>query len=147
MTRFVVDASVAIKWVVTETGTQEALALLRGAVLVVPDLLPSECANVLWKKVRRGELTSDEAIMSARILQRADIEVYPTRQLLDEATALAIELDHPAYDCVYLSLARSLDCPFVSTDERFLRKLRQAGEGPPSDIALSLRDAAARLDG
>jgi predicted nucleic acid-binding protein len=51
---FVIDASVAIKWVVRETGTQEALSL-RQHRLVAPDLLVAECANILWKKVRRKE--------------------------------------------------------------------------------------------
>ena len=45
-----IDASVAIKWVVQEVGTQEALAL-RSNALLAPDLLILECANTLWKKV------------------------------------------------------------------------------------------------
>jgi predicted nucleic acid-binding protein len=50
----VIDASIAIKWVIEEEGTKEALAL-RNQALVAPDLLIAECANVLWKKVRRRE--------------------------------------------------------------------------------------------
>ena len=56
MSVFVVDASFAIKWVVDEAHTTQAL-LLRRHRLIAPDLLIAECANVLWKKVRRGELT------------------------------------------------------------------------------------------
>ncbi len=51
MTTLVVDASVVIKWVIEETGTQDALALRRHRLLA-PDLLIPECANILWKKVR-----------------------------------------------------------------------------------------------
>jgi len=46
-----IDASIAIKWVIEETGTQEALALRECARLIAPDLLIPECANILWKKV------------------------------------------------------------------------------------------------
>jgi hypothetical protein len=48
----VIDASIAIKWVIEEEGTKEALAL-RSRALSAPDLLIAECANILWKKVRR----------------------------------------------------------------------------------------------
>jgi predicted nucleic acid-binding protein len=52
VTPFVIDASVAIKWLVDEPGTAAALSLRRHRLLA-PDLLIAECANVLWKKVRR----------------------------------------------------------------------------------------------
>jgi predicted nucleic acid-binding protein len=48
MTDLVVDASVAIKWVIEESGTPQALSLRRHR-LFAPDLLMTECANVLWK--------------------------------------------------------------------------------------------------
>jgi predicted nucleic acid-binding protein len=44
---FVVDASVAIKWVIEEDGTPEALALYQRAKLIAPELLVPECANIL----------------------------------------------------------------------------------------------------
>jgi len=49
----VIDASVAVKWVVEENGTPEVLALRQRARLIAPELLVAECANILWKKVRR----------------------------------------------------------------------------------------------
>ncbi len=48
MKEFVIDASVAVKWVVQEAGTPDALAL-RKAKLAAPDLIIPECANILWK--------------------------------------------------------------------------------------------------
>jgi predicted nucleic acid-binding protein len=121
VTTWVIDASVAIKWVVDEPGTEQAL-LLRRDRLVAPDLLVPECANILWKKVRRGELSGAEAILAARLLQRAEIELEPTRGLLESATKLAIALDHPAYDCIYLALAEALSCAMVTADEQLYRK-------------------------
>lgn len=126
MIDFVVDSSVAIKWVVEEPGSKEALALFRHR-LYAPELLIAECANVLWKKARRNELTKDEALLCARLLQRADIDLSPMRPLLDSATRLALALDHPAYDCVYLALADSLSCDLVTADARLVAKARAAG--------------------
>ena len=123
MNTLVIDASIAIKWVIEEEGTPQALALRRKAKLLAPELLVAECANILWKKARRNELSREEALLAARLLQTAAIELVPTRSLLAAATRIAIELDHPAYDCLYLALAIENDCRFVTADERFLRKL------------------------
>jgi predicted nucleic acid-binding protein len=124
--RLVVDASVAIKLVIGEPDSEAAVALYRSARLIAPDLITAECANILWKKVRRSELHPDEAALAARLLQAADIELAPMRALLAEATELAVALDHPAYDCVYLALARAEDCPFVTADAALVRRVGQA---------------------
>jgi predicted nucleic acid-binding protein len=126
MTDLVVDASVAIKWVIEEPGTREALSLRRHR-LFAPDLLVAECANILWKKTRRNELTLQEALLAARLLQRADIELLPMLALLEPATRLAIAMDHPAYDCAYLALAEDLSCDLVTADQRLCTKALPAG--------------------
>ncbi len=123
MNTFVVDASIAVKWVVEEVGTPEALALRQRAKLIAPDLLVPECANILWKKVQRDELLKAEALFAARLLQSAEVELLPMRSLFETATRMSIEIDHPAYDCVYLALAAERNCQFVTADEQFLRKL------------------------
>jgi predicted nucleic acid-binding protein len=121
----VIDASVAVKWVIDESGTPEALLLRGQGRLIAPELLVAECANVLWKKVQRKELSQDEALLAARLLQSAEIELMPTRSLLEAATRLSIDLGHPAYDCLYLALAVESDCCFVTADESFVRKVAQ----------------------
>lgn len=127
--RFVIDASVAIKWVVGEPNSDRAV-LLRRKQLFAPDLLIAECANILWKKVRRSELSGAEAILAARLLQRADIQLEPMRRLLEPATRLSLALDHPAYDCTYLALAETLSCAMVTADERLYRKVASGDFGP-----------------
>jgi predicted nucleic acid-binding protein len=139
MSVLVIDASIAIKWLVEERGTEAALSLRRTGRLIAPDLLIAECANVLWKKVRRHELTVEQALYAANLLQHAELELLPTRSLLADAAAIAINLDHPAYDCVYIALAAANDCRFVTADEALVRKLR--GNPVLSERVLSLTDA------
>jgi predicted nucleic acid-binding protein len=139
---FVVDASVVIKWVVEEDGTAAALAVRRRAALSAPELLIPECANILWKKTQRGEMTKETALLAARLLERAEIELCPTRMLLEPATRLAIELDHSAYDCLYLALAVERGCQFVTADERIIRKIHQGKRSGPPLRAISLAEAA-----
>lgn len=141
MSTLVVDASIAVKWVVEEEGTQQALTLRRQAKLIAPDLLIAECANILWKKVQRDELSKEEAFLAARLLQAAEIELLPTRSSMEAAIRLATELDHPAYDCIYLALAIDNACKFVTADERLLRKLDQGGHEAVRARVISLTDA------
>jgi predicted nucleic acid-binding protein len=142
VTTLVVDASIVVKWVVEEEGTLQALALRGRAKLIAPELLVAECANILWKKARRNELSRDEALLAARLLQAADIELLPTRSLLEAATRIAIELDHPAYDCLYFALAVEKGCQFVTADERLLHKLDQRRPRLLRGRAISLMKAA-----
>ncbi len=139
MTAFVVDASIAVKWVIEEDGTPQALALRRRAKLIAPELLVAECANILWKKVRRRELSKDEAVLASRLLQAAEIELQSTRSLLEPATRIAIELEHPAHDCVYIALAVANGCQFITADESLVHKLDQSRQQVLCDRVVSLR--------
>ena len=141
MNTLVIDASIAVKWVVEEHNTPEALTLRQKAKLIAPELLVAECANILWKKVKREELLKQEALLAARLLQGAEIELLPTRSLFEAATRMSIEIDHPPYDCLYLALAVEKECPFVTADERFLRKLQQGRQHKLRGRAISLIEA------
>jgi predicted nucleic acid-binding protein len=118
--------------VVDEDGTPVALALRQRAKLIAPELLVAECANLLWKKVQRDELLKEEALLAARLFQGAEIELRPLRSLFETATRMSIDINRPAYDCVYLALAANSKCQFVTAGERFLRK---ASSGPTSNIS------------
>lgn len=125
MTAHIVDASVAIKWVVAETGTSEALKLL-GHRLIAPALLQVECANILWKKVKRGEMSAREGGIAVRLLTGFGIELCAHEPDLSRVLELAVALDHPAYDCVYLALAEARGVPLVTADMRLIRVVQTA---------------------
>jgi predicted nucleic acid-binding protein len=120
LTALVIDASVAVKWVVEEEGSEEAAALAHQD-LVAPELIHPECANVLWAKTRRGELAGQEAPERLHLLLKAPLRLVPTREVLDLALELALELEHPVYDCVYLALALARETSLVTADDRFVR--------------------------
>ena len=68
----IVDASVAIKWVIPESGTAAAIAL-RSERIAAPDIWIAECANALWRHVRLKEMTESEAIKLLARLRSADV--------------------------------------------------------------------------
>ena len=124
----VVDASVAVKWVVAEAGSADAGELLDGRPLLAPELILPECANILWKKAMRGEISADEADLAANLLARMDVELIGHRHLMSIAVSLALEIGHPAYDCAYLALALDRGVPMITADGRFTRVIAANGK-------------------
>jgi predicted nucleic acid-binding protein len=119
VSRYVVDASVAVKWFVPEVHSREAEVLLGPAhVLLAPDLLYAEVGNALWKKTRRGELRPDEARLVLGGLRRVALQLTPTHVLVEAALDVALRADCTVYDGVYLALAVHHDCPLVTADRR-----------------------------
>lgn len=141
-TCYVVDASVAIKWVVEEAGTPQALRLATNHPLVAPDLILAECANILWKKVRRRELSEAEGRFAGLLIEGSDLQLRDMLPLWLSALQLAIELDHPAYDCLYLALALREGLHLVTADEAFVRKLRQSKVTRTATLAIPLSELA-----
>ncbi|RWA81793.1 type II toxin-antitoxin system VapC family toxin [Mesorhizobium sp.] len=134
----VIDASIAVKWVVEEDGTPLALGLRHGHRFAAPELLTVECANIFWKKVQRGELSREEAKLAANLLERSDIELFGMRGLLAKATELATDIGHPAYDCMYICLAMSRNWRFVTADERLTRVLNQKAPREMANLCVTL---------
>lgn len=141
MSRFVIDASVAIKWLALEPDSGLANALYVGHGLVAPELLAVECANILWKKNRRGEIVSGAYEECLLELEALVVDLIPMRDMVALAGRFARDLDHPAYDCAYLALAADQSLPFVTADVSLIRKLSAARFSEAT--VLSLAEAAA----
>ena len=118
----VVDTSVVLKWYVEEPESDRAEALI-GGELVAPDLILVEVANALWKKVMKGEITSDHARGVLPQLSQA-VVLHPAAELAEPALEAALELRHPVYDGLFLALANELDAVLVTADRRLINACR-----------------------
>ena len=121
----VVDASVVTKWVLAEDGSDRANALRDAPRLIAPSLLAAEVGNALWKAVRRGDLTREDAIATLRSLLGPFDDLVPGEALHTRALELAIDLRHPIYDCFYLALAERENTPLVTADSRLLDAVKE----------------------
>jgi predicted nucleic acid-binding protein len=124
--RIVVDGSVALKWVLSETGSDTADALL-DQDLMAPVLWLTEAANALWRRARIGDITAAQAIVRLSDLRKAPVGSLAMEPYLERALEIAIELGHPVYDCLYLALALHYDTHVVTADRRFASVASRAG--------------------
>jgi predicted nucleic acid-binding protein len=121
---FVVDASVVIKWFVPEIHSDAARRLLeQDHQYFAPDLVFAETTNAVWKKVRRGELSSRQGHRLVSDLEIIAVETIPCRTLANDAHALAIATGRSVYDALYLALAVRLDTRMITADERLASAL------------------------
>jgi predicted nucleic acid-binding protein len=119
---YVIDASVVIKWFLPENQSDAARRLLSAPhEYFAPDLLFSEVGNVIWKKVRRGELTSEQGERLAADISTVAVETVPTRGLMIDACALATTTGLSVYDSMYLALAVRLKTEMITADDRLGR--------------------------
>ena len=123
----VIDASVALKWVLDEPGQEAADALL-DEELVAPALWLVEAANALWRRALRGELSEQEAKERLAELGNAPVASSAIEDDLFAAADLANLLRHPVYDCLYLAAAIREDAYVVTADSRFHAVVGQSAE-------------------
>jgi predicted nucleic acid-binding protein len=125
----VVDASVALKWVLPEEDSELAEALLDcGATLRAPAFVFVELANALWFQMRAGKLDAAEAAGCMRDLREAPLQLWDGEEPLPSTLEWAERLDHAVYDCAYLALALHLDGTYVTADRRYCQKARARDE-------------------
>jgi predicted nucleic acid-binding protein len=135
---FVVDASVAIKWFLPEIYSDAALRLLAHQhTLHAPDLIFSEFGNVLWKRVRKNEISKNEANATLEGLLTLHLQVQPSQLLIPLALEIACGEHRTVYDSLYLAAAIVLQSSLVTADAKFYRAL---SKGPFSAHVVWVED-------
>lgn len=118
---FVLDASVALAWVLGDERSRDAdiaLERLTNGRAIVPALWISEMANGLLSARRKGRITKKDAALAIELLAELPIEVSPeSRDTLPRLHRLGADLGLTAYDAAYLDLAISAGCPLATLDD------------------------------
>src|SRR5437868_7566191 len=101
----IIDASVALKWVLEEEESDAATALLTEDLLAAPDFLLVECANVLWARARRRLLRREQARAALDAIQAAPIDLRRSADYAAVSQTIAFDLNQTVYDSLYLAVA------------------------------------------
>jgi len=126
-----VDASLAIKLVIREPYSDQALALWQswienGMECIAPAFFPFEVASVIRGKYVRKQLTVDEAERAFAIFTEFAFTLMTPETLLYKAWTMNRELELPTlYDTAYLALAKLNNCEFWTADKRFIDSLQR----------------------
>jgi predicted nucleic acid-binding protein len=121
----VVDASVAVRWLVQLPGHGEARALFgHQNRLLAPEFLPAEVGSALTKLVRAKALTRKEGLEAFDDFFRAPVRLSPVQQDSRQAMAMALRFGQSCYDCLYLALAEREGGTFATADGRFWKAMR-----------------------
>ena len=125
-----IDAGVALKWVLPETDSAGALDLRErlvtvGAAAYVPDLFWAEAANVLWRLTRGAgaALEADEALEVLDTLRSAPLATVPVEPVAVRALEIACAAGITAYDAAYVAVAELCHARLWTADRRLVRGL------------------------
>ena len=106
----------------TEYAGDSLAAISRTETIHVPDSIRAELTNVIWQWITRKAIPVQTGL---DVLQDANTlfsRVHPTEQYWREALVLACEDHHPAYDTLFIALAKSQGVPLVTYDKKLLKK-------------------------
>lgn len=134
MSGLVLDASVALSWVLLDEGNARAdavLARLEDAPAHVPQVWPLEVANGLRVAERRGRIREFQVRQGLEDLLALPVRVEMSEppRVFGEILALARSYGLSVYDAAYLDLAMRLALPLASLDENLARAARESGVG------------------
>jgi predicted nucleic acid-binding protein len=127
--KYVLDSSVAFKWLVLEKDTAKALRLrddYRNQVieLLAPDIFPVETVHSLTRAQRLGRVTSQQGVSLFQDFLRHLPRMHPCLPLLPRAYALSSQARIGVYDCVYVALAEREGCEFITADDKLVKNLQ-----------------------
>ncbi len=131
---FVIDTSVAIKWFLKEPFEKEAIKIRdafrdKKCDLLAPDLIYSEFANTIWKRVLFNNLDKQLAELIIADFSLIPLKIVPSRNLILEAYNLGIKFRRSVYDSLFLSLSSITRSPLVTADEKLYNALNSSFSG------------------
>lgn len=127
----VIDASLAVKWVMKgELRRQQALKLLReslnyGIRLIAPPLFESETESVIQEEVSFGHVSVSDADKALHALEHANVQIIHDSRVKERARRIARQFNQRrVYDATYAALAELRGCEFWTADKAFYEAVK-----------------------
>ncbi|HJT57484.1 MAG TPA: type II toxin-antitoxin system VapC family toxin [Ktedonobacteraceae bacterium] len=128
----VVDASIALKWVLLEKDSNVSMSLLdkwtrERKRIIAPALFVYEVTNIIYREALTGKLTYDEA--DKGLTKMFSLGILLKFSLYEEISTQAMKFAQrfylpAAYDAHYLALAQSESCEYWTADTRLWNAIK-----------------------
>ncbi len=131
MKNIVIDASVALKWYLSdEDNGDRALDVLEAHAsdrlsLHAPALLEFEVANGLAIAKKRARVGNDDTLKAMEGFTELGISLYPLSPLFSKVLDYSDRYNISAYDAAYVALADDLKTHVVTADKRLFNSTRK----------------------
>jgi predicted nucleic acid-binding protein len=127
--RYVLDSSVAFKWVIPEVHSDKALRL-RAAFqagiheLVSLDIFPGEVGHALTRAERQRRITIGEALRLWSAVMTRSPHIVASLPVTHRAIAISSQTRIGVFDCMYGALSEREGCEMVTADTRLISNLQ-----------------------
>ncbi len=127
--RYIIDSSVAFKWVVPESDSDKAERLrnnFRNGIdeLLAPDVFSLELAHALTRAERQGRIPVGQTGVLWADVMIVPPQLYPSGPLTPQAIAISSAERVGVYDCLYVALAEREGGELTTADDRLVRNLQ-----------------------
>jgi len=127
--KYVLDASVAVRWFIEEERHENAEAIHRRIVdepqdFAVPELFAYETFAALFRVHPRALQAFEEGILP---ILRSGILRYPMTEAISARAARHVEAGLTGYDACYAALAEELEAVWLTFDGQAHARIRQKG--------------------
>jgi predicted nucleic acid-binding protein len=126
--KYILDSSVAFKWVVPEVLSDKAIQLRDDAgqgiyEFFAPDFFPIEIAHAITRAERQGRIPVGggwalwQSVMADGPILCSSLPLLARAYVISSAARIGV------YDCVYVALAEREQCELVTPDDRLVQNL------------------------
>ena len=128
--KYVIDASVAFKWVVAEIHQDKALLLRSDSSngiheLIAPDFFPAEVGHALTRAERQNRLPAGQALGLWTDVMATAPRLHATLPIMPRAIEISSQLRIGVYDCAYIALAEQEKCECITADDKLVNNVQQ----------------------
>jgi predicted nucleic acid-binding protein len=127
VTAYVIDASVAVEYLLKTRLGLTLAGTIEGSSLLAPELMDAEVLSVLRRATLNGHLDEGRALMAVD-----DLTTWPVDRIAHRTLTRLAWTYHQAvcaYDALYIATARAHGLPLLTADGRLAR-------APSLDIAI-----------
>ena len=128
--KYVLDPSVAVKWVLDEQHSDRARRLRDGTrngthELLSPNVFPGEAGHALTRAERQGRIRVGDAIVLWSDIMNTCPRLIISLPLTHRAIVISSQTQVSVFDCLYVALADREGCQLVTADSRLVRVVQK----------------------